>query len=304
MDLETYKFVRSILPEGRTVFHVFEDRYAFMLLEAAAEDGVVDLSKIKNGRFKSLLTKPRVREFISKFGKPRVDADELKASWPHRGESYRLTVGMWPELDEYTDPDWDQTTRGGRNLVLQMNLPNSHKRALAKYVPNWEDSIRWPIHPIATDGELTMAWARIDLDLETKEALIEEIQSDWVWDTKVWAAREDKDAENWGMYVDEVLSPVSRKWPETMLTAAVWFLTVEMGIRTIFYHTHESGKKLKRIGGTAPPRSLYTSLPKKFCFELTHNGPLFIRDSNERTRKDLKKLFVDPSTQWYILKLD
>ena len=305
MDLDTIKFVRSVLPDGRTVFHDFEDRYAFMLLEAAAEEGVIDISKAKAGRFKSLLQKPKVRDYLAKFGRSKIEAEALKASWPHRGDSYRLTAGNWPELDDKPDPGWDQTTRGGWNLVLQLNFTYSHKRELARYIPDWEDSIRWPIHPIATDGELTLAWARIDLDLDTKEALIEEIQSDWVSDTKTWAGREyADDAEQWGKYVDEVLSPQTRKWPETMLTAAIWFLTVEMGIRTIFYHTHDSGQRLKRIGDAMPPRSLYTSLPKKFCFDLTHNGPLFIRDSENRKRKDLKQLFIDPATQWYILKLD
>ena len=189
--------------------------------------------------------------------------------------------------------------------MLQLNFSMAHKRELARLVPNWEEYNQWSCHPIALDQELTLAWARIDLDLETGEALIEEIQSDWVRDAGVYAYRNrDNAEEDWEKYIDQVLRPDTRKWPEAMLTAAVWFLAVEMGIRTIFYHTHESGTKLKRISGNPPPRSLYTSLPKKFCFELTHNGPLFIRDANERTRKDLKKLFVDPATQWYILKLD
>ena len=189
--------------------------------------------------------------------------------------------------------------------MLQLNFSMAHKRELARLVPNWSEYNRWSYHPTAVDQELTLAWARIDLDLETGEALIEEIQSDWVRDADAYAYRnKDNAEEDWDKYIEQVLKPETRKWPEAMLTAAVWFLAVEMGIRTIFYHTHESGSKLKRIGGSAPPRSLYTSLPKKFCFELTHNGPLFIRDANERTRKDLKKLFVDPATQWYILQLD
>ena len=98
--------------------------------------------------------------------------------------------------------------------------------------------------------------------------------------------------------MEKVLKPQTRKWPETMLTATLWFLLKELGIRTIFYHTHDSGSELKRIRDDFPPRSIYTDLPKKFCFRITHNGPLFIRDS---ARKELRQLFTDPKTRWNIL---
>ena len=41
-----------------------------------------------------------------------------------------------------------------------------------------------PFHPVASGGELTLAWSRIDLDLDRGEALVEEIQSDWVRDAQ------------------------------------------------------------------------------------------------------------------------
>ena len=55
---------------------------------------------------------------------------------------------------------------------------------------------------------------------------------------------------------------------------------------------------MKRAG---PPRSLYTELPRKFCFETTHNGPRFVRNS---ARKELLKLFMDPQKMWYYLALE
>ena len=56
-----------------------------------------------------------------------------------------------------------------------------------------------------------------------------------------------------------------------------YFLKEEIGINTIFYHTFEGGNFLKGIDyAKKPPRSLNTSLPKKFCFELTNQYPAFL----------------------------
>ena len=38
----------------------------------------------------------------------------------------------------------------------------------------------WWSHPVRQDGRHTLAWARMDVDLDAGEALIEEIQSDWI----------------------------------------------------------------------------------------------------------------------------
>lgn len=85
------------------------------------------------------------------------------------------------------------------------------------------------------------------------------------------------------------------------MTATIWFLVHELGIKAIFFHTFESDQILKKIGEDPPPKSIYTDLPKKFCFEETHNGPLFIRDS---ARRELKELFIQPETKWFVLDLD
>jgi phosphoglycolate phosphatase len=66
-------------------------------------------------------------------------------------------------------------TRQGHNLVLQLNFPISHNRELLKIVG--EEEARGEIldaHPVAQGREWTLAWARLDIDLETGEALVEE----------------------------------------------------------------------------------------------------------------------------------
>ena len=81
------------------------------------------------------------------------------------------------------------------------------------------------------------------------------------------------------------------------MTATLWFLLEELGIKTIFFHTYESGVRLKQIKHGAPPRSIYTDLPRTFCFRTTHNGPAFLRDSDDR---HVIALFDDPETKWYV----
>ncbi len=301
MDQDTISFVRSSLSQGRTVFYDFPDRYAFMLLEAAMREDEVEISSLKKGPFRSLLKKPIVRDFLGAHGRSVVRRKDLQSAWSGEVQAYRLTLGNWPRFEEKPDQRWDQITRRGWNLVLQLNFSMSHTRELEKFVPTWRDHIGTPYHPIAGKGELTLAWARIDLDLETREALIEEIQSDWIQDVAYNVEVRSNEVERWKEYQRECLKPIAKRWPDTILTAAIWFLVQEIGIRSLFYHTFESGQKLKQIGANLPPRSIYTDLPRRFCFEETHNGPLFIRDT---ARKELKALFTDPLTKWFVLELD
>ena len=187
MDRESIEFVISSLPGGRTVFHDFTDRYAFMLLEAVTKESGTSFSSLKKSKFRSLLSKPKVKEFFAQYGKPKITPSAFQAAWPSQPQAYRLTLGTWPSLERKPKKRWDQITRWCYNLVLQVNLSESHKRDLSKHVPDWSSAVSYDYHPIAHDGELTLAWARIDLDLETGEALIEEIQSDWVKYVKAYS---------------------------------------------------------------------------------------------------------------------
>ncbi|MBM98422.1 MAG: hypothetical protein CMJ77_04795 [Planctomycetaceae bacterium] len=65
-------------------------------------------------------------------------------------------------------------TRPGCNLVLQLNLCQSHVRKVEDMLGlTQDDLLGWNGHPIATAPEFTLSWARIDYDAERKEALIE-----------------------------------------------------------------------------------------------------------------------------------
>ena len=71
------------------------------------------------------------------------------------------------------------------NLVLQLNFNSSQIRALRRLTGGEQRTFNPLDHPVCRPGHPryreTLAWARIDFDFETNEALIEEIQSDWVW---------------------------------------------------------------------------------------------------------------------------
>jgi hypothetical protein len=138
-----------------------------------------------------------------------------------------------------------------------------------------------------------LTWCRLDFDLETGEALIEEIQSDLLRElrssvNRAYEAHDRKEAcFSWYGYqfktaplIDYWVKDFSaheKIWHEAMLTAALRFLFDELGMKTVYYHTATSGKFLKRIGGTAPPASLYTTLPRQFCFENTREAPVILQ---------------------------
>lgn len=296
MDLDTLQFIRQALPSGRTLYYDFPDRYAQLLLQQHLGNEQHSIADIKASRFAPLLKKPCIERVVANVGRPWLCADDLLLAWPQDPQTFKLSLGTWPGMNKKPQRRWSQVTRLGWSLVLQLNVVSGHKQALTKEVPSWEDYTT-PWHPIARRGELTLAWARIDLDFETGEALIEEIQSDWVRDVEDYISYYSDSTRNWRAYRDATLRPLARKWPDTMLTAALWFLFEELGISRVFYHTYQTGMQLKRIKYRGPPRSLYRELPRRLCFRTTHNGPAFIRDTQD---KETRRLFTEPETKWFV----
>jgi len=198
-----------------------------------------------------------------------------------------------------------QTSRsgpGGHNLVLQLNFTREHMQVLQRRFGG-TDLFNSPAHPVQQGEGVkrreTLAWARIDLDLKRDEALIEEVQSDWV-STLDWAVRygwkfegETISAAQLKAYKELELNWISRQWAEAMLAATLGFLRRELGISRIFFHTWEGGNLTKKIGRSVPPRSLYSQLPKRFCMRRTKDWPRFLRDDRRlrrlfKARKDIE----------------
>ena len=298
MDRDAIELIRAVLPTGRSLYHDFQDRYAGLLLAHAVSPDGTAIAEVKRSHLAPLLRKPVVQGYLATLGRSTVYPDDFAALWGNAVDAYRLALTTWPRLTRKPDRARDQITGRGWSLVLQVNVSNEHVRTLDEHADGWESWNRPSAHPRAFGRELTLGWARLDIDLDRGEALVEEIQSDWVRNAPYIAERSA--SPGWARYVEQHLRPKAKRWAEVTLTAALWFLLEEIGVDVIFYHTHASGLRLKRIRYGAPPRSLYSDLPRRFCFRLTHNGPGFVRDSRDR---GLRRLFSDPQTQWFVHNL-
>jgi len=315
VKLQLVNEIIDCMPKERTVFRYFKDRYALMLLGYLADKDISQVSEIKKSTFSGLLDKPFVKDNILKLSNGTLSKDLINYLWPDITHDYVLTVSKW----NYEDTSWGQTSRKGFNLVLQLNFSSQHDQFYKKLVkPEYEQLLNYWAHPIyeQKDSEYfreTLAWARIDLDFSTNEALIEEIQSDWVRRAKrlyrhaLWyRKRKYKKVRNWAVlgnvesvisYYEDHLIPYEKVWAETMLAATIEFIRDEIGITNIHYHSAKTGAKVKRISSTEPPVSLYEKLPKRFCFNKIAEAPDFLQ-ADKGFRRLYKKV-RDPA--WFNL---
>ena len=319
--------IDSLLEDYRgekRIFHYFRDRYALDILGRVAGGGK-SVHSLKHSAYAPLLQKPLVKKVIASCGDTIIRKNNLDSFWPTDYQTYRVTFGYWGEdsIKGWVDDSYNQTSRAGKNLVLQLNFSSSHNRAYKALIdPNGNFPFEWGGHPTNGKKERTLAWARIDFDLENSEALIEEIQTDWARDvmaikTFIEKLKErgqarkkiiDRVLKRWGLacgetrfliYCNEHFLPQAENWSETILFAAMDFLTSGLGFDRIFIHTFDTGLLLKGMKDSSPPRSLYTQLPKKFCFRPTTKPPSFLEESirrkigNDKKRQNLSWGLLD-----------
>ena len=307
MRLDEVEEIIACLPTGRTLFPYFKDRYALLLLAWLVGEEGRSIRDIKASPYRRLLGKPAVREICARAGERRLTSGMLRSAWPPRHRTYRLTLGVWERDPRYRF--WNQMSRSGAQLVLQLNFSQSHNREYRRLVkPRGGSPFACSDHPVLTGREETLAWVRLDVDLAAGEALVEEIQCDWIrfgplvlqiaeaiergecepWLLE-WVGEFDGDPSRVHRYLDEILPEFSTNWAEATLAATLWFLREELGVKRAFYHTHETGNRLKHLPlEDSPPRSLYSKLPRSFCFEETDEVPeLLLRHRERRLRKNL-----------------
>lgn len=310
MDTAVLDEISACLPRGRTPFFYFKDRYALLLLGHLAGDGC-SISELKKGPAAPLLNRPLVRDVLATAGGGVVRRSHFDCVWDASVEPFLLTIDRWgcnERRDNASNPWW-QTSRPGWNLVLQLNFSMKHDRVFRRTLKSkpGECAVNFDLHPVMKAGAReffreTLAWARIDLDFETGEALIEEVQSDWMKNAR-WTLQDrvtqqlaelageplsartkiERQAER---YMEKILPGYRRIWQEAMLSAAIGFVRDELGLNVVYYHTYEGGlvaKQLSREYG--PPRSLYTDLPRRFCFTRTQQGPRFLYEDERLARR-------------------
>ncbi len=300
-------------PEGLIPFRYAQDDYARWLLAWALEQPA-SLRELKRTPAARLLDKPGPRACIAHRGDGRLDAYDLLAGCGGV-EPY------WLSMSRYGDPDEDaneqQMLRKGYNLVLQVNFPRSHGQAYRRLMdPSGVRPLLNEDHPVRRAEPDTMSWVRIDLDLYRREALIEEIQSDWLresFDLIELADRAQRGCRyrfdycglNLGVratreYYRTHISPRRAIWSELTLTAALWLLWEKLAISRVWYFTYE-GSWLKGES-CEPPRSLYSKLPKRFAFARTREAPAFLLDAGGELAKRLGPEAERP-VSWFRLDL-
>lgn len=316
MDKHQLNEIIDCLPKERTLFPYFKGRYALMLLQAVVGQGR-QVKDLKTSGFAPLLDKPEVKQVLAQAGQGEVSAKFLENFW--FGETYHfvLTLGSWGSGDHR----WEQTSRRGCNLVLQLNFSNQHDGMYRKMVkPQYELLLNRRSHPVLRPKQRlyfreTLAWSRIDLDFKSNEALIEEVQNDWLREARyllldakrlksqnrkmqVWWASEGS-VDDVIAYCEQVLLPYYHIWDEAMLAATIDFIYRELGISNVYYHTEQTGYRVKNIKYDKPPRSLYSQLPKRFCFHQTSEAPGFLR--KDKYFKRVYKKVENP--RWFQLAL-
>ncbi len=301
MNAHEIDFVLDCIGFERRVFRYFRHRYAFQMLERLVENGST-VAEAKLTDLGSFLKKPVVREHLGKYGHRELFPELFASAWNEPVLSFVISIGFW----RGKPGGWSQVSRRGINLVLQLNFCSQHMGEFRRlYKPTRVRTLNCVGHPVKRNLDIetareTLAWARIDLDLDTGEALIEEIQTDWCrvaqralrWARRaakgecelppgMWSSGRPEDVEE---YVLVILKPYADCWDEAILAAAINFIRGELGIRTIFYHSAESGAKMKRIPYDRPPRSLYSTLPRRFGFKKTQEVPEFLMEDKSFRR--------------------
>ena len=258
MDITQANEIIACLPKGRTLFPYYKDRYAAMILEQVAGDGI-PIARLKASRFGKLLNRPAIMQIVATKGDGVLAADDMLEIQPEEYQYYVLTLGLWGWKTR--DSCWQQTSRKGTNLVLQLNFSRDHDQLFRRLMdPSGNDPLAWSGHPVCRRGRNTLAWCRLDIDVKNRVALIEEVQNDWIR----FALRALRRAQEQGgscrffridlraarlrKYIETALAPHIRIWDEAMLAATIWFLRDELGIRRSYYHTYKTGAFLKKIG--------------------------------------------------------
>lgn len=299
-------------------YSYFQDRYAFQFLAWTLEThGEKSVGQLKQHAFGKFLNKPLLKKLSGKNSK--WSAELLQMQWPETCRNYEITFDKWGNHKEWSRY-WNQSCRKGSNLVLQLNFSEDHDLAQHKFKSGWGwlDN-NYACHPVRKGGRHTLSWSRIDIDWETEEALIEEIQSDWITSLldsrkmyqnikngrsryqKKLTKNEEKLIEILASYLESLRFEV-KHWPEITLAATIDLLRNQLGIKKIWYHTPESGALVKRLGTDGVPRSHYKDLPRRFGFQRKQEWPEFIRKNWGTRRKKIQEKCE--AMEWNYLELD
>ncbi len=310
MTPEDIQMIRHVLPEMST-FPYYADRESAWAL-ASQMAGDEKLSSLRGSARGPLVARPVIRPLAAASGDGVLrHLDVLALAHADRANGWRLSKAarlalsavygqIWHDFQlSYTswgqgkDWQWNQLSRKGGNLVLQLGFPSDHARLMGQFAgPFARKDLEFHGHPVRRDGVPTLAWVRIDLDLATGVALIEEVQSDWLRFLKEEVADlppRTRDLRLAQSYEANLKAAYGKIWPRAALLAALTVLRDEFACREVWMHQPETGAALKHIRWSLPPRSLYAALPKSFGFHPTRDAPWFLERPCRKLLRGLRK---------------
>lgn len=302
MEIKETQEIIDCLAGERTIYRYHKDKYAFdTLRHLVGSKPSIDVRALRSSPFVKLLQKQRIKAFLRECGDGLITKDRLNNVFEYDNIFYTLTIDGWSGDKKAV---WDQVSRPGSNLVLQLNLTESEARSIKALLGEHPNAFYGFCHPLSRRKPATLAWARIDCDFNDNQALIEEVQSDLIRALNYLIGRAERQKQKgnktmryWGSEIDvehtlKLCKPIYEThkniWQEAMLNATQWFIRYELGIETIFYHSFDTGCLLKDIECSKPPKSLYSDLPTRFCYQKTTRAPEFLLRET-RPKRRLKK---------------
>lgn len=310
-------------------FPYFADRESAWLLSAQMRD-TSRVSDIRGGPLGRFLNRPVLKPLVADCGGVlRVEdvealadpgaafdgADLSPAGWKALGDVYdrdwldfELSFSRWPGEQE-CNCFWAQVSRPRQNLVVQLGFPSDQAALLAKTrsLASRKD-FEYADHPVRLNGRPTLAWVRVDIEYDAREALIEEVQSDWLkfvgWRVSTLARQQRVRSSRAFRLLLEYQAALTRRyaklWPKAALLAAMSVLHDRLDIKRFWMHQPEGGVLLKGIKGRAPPRSLYTDLPRSFGMEPVRTMPEWLKTAN---RKNFRRMQAGKAPFFWYLDL-
>lgn len=313
MDIDTINMIRRVLPTDMPFPYYADRESAWLLAQLMRADATV--AQVRSAAEGKLLDRPLVKPLVAGCGGMLRQRDVLALAhadkamaWRHVSsaslaaldpvyasawQDFTLSFAAWGGTRHWRD---NQLSRPGVNLVVQLGFPTEHAQIFGRYFDqNMRRKLEYSGHPIREDGPPTLAWARLDVDLETGTALVEEVQCDWIrfvrWEKmrRAQNGAQDREMRVLIAYEQALLRHYAKSWPRVMLLAALYLLREELGVRDVWMHQHQPGAVLKNVQGGLPPRSLYTDLPRAFCFAPTRDAPAFLEKPRRRHLAHLRK---------------
>ncbi|MDJ0630434.1 MAG: hypothetical protein QNJ44_19415 [Rhodobacter sp.] len=311
MSPEDIQFIRQGLPET-LAFPYYPDRESPWLL-ATMLRAPAPVAELRTGPAGRLLGRPLVRPVVAACGGLLHPADVaavaeayrdpdaagaagqagLQAAYAADWSDFEISLAEWGVGRQQW---WAQVSRPGGNLVVQLGFPSDHATLMGRYLYGAGRKLfEYEEHPIRQTGRPTLAWARLDIDMDAGVALIEEVQSDWLrfaGEEIAYLARHcprSRQLRQLQVYEAGLKERYGRIWPRAMLLAVLILLRNELGCREVWMHQPGPGAALKGISGALPPRSIYTALPRHFGFRAVREVPAFLERPARRKLRRLRK---------------